>query len=137
MVLTGLPTVRSLIYAWNMHDWREQLAEDYERILSRLAAYARKLEVNAPFSVYAAIEELKEKFGEAEDWTEQEVDELLEDIETVDSELRQAGILDWLRLDAKLIEEKLVSSLTDETKLAWLRLRQQGRQQRDTEQDDD
>lgn len=108
-----------------MSSWREQIARDYEQALTRLVAYAKRAEVNAPFSVYAAIEELRNRFNEAEEWTDKEIDELVDDLEAADAHLRDAGrgILDWLRIDARLIEEKLVSSLTDDTKLAWLKLR--------------
>ena len=127
--------LRGFHYHWGMSEWQKQLVQDYERLLARVAAYAKKLEVEAPFSVYAAIEEIRNRFQEAEDWTEEELEELMVDLEGADAQLRKAGrsLVDWLRMDAALIEEKMLTTLTDDTKLAWLKLRQQA--QIDSQQD--
>lgn len=113
------------------------LAEKTEQLLARLALQARELEIQAPFSVYAAIEELRLKADELAEWSETELEEIALELSKVDTVLSQAGrsLLDWLKRDVALIEEKMITTISEDTRLTWLKLQEQAQQNQEIQED--
>lgn len=113
------------------------LADRTNKLLARLALQAREIEIQAPFSIYAAIEELRLKADELAEWTEAELEEAAVELSKVDAVLSNAGrsLLDWLKRDVALIEEQMVTTISEDTRLTWLKLQEQAQQADKAEED--
>lgn len=80
------------------------LSEALERVRTRL----HEVEVNAPPQVYQAIERLREITQQGMDETEQRLSHLAHELGETEEDL-----IEWLRLDLRALERRLLSSLID------------------------
>lgn len=107
------------------------LTQSYESMLKRIRTELTEAEVNAPLSVYMAIEEARERAIALGEMTQSEAQQVATLIKRDLLHLRdvmtrtQQGIRTWLGIDLGMIEQGLLDVLADPTRVDWLRLQQE------------
>lgn len=107
------------------------LARGYERMLGRIREHLAEAEVNAPLSVYMAIEEARERAVSLGEMTQNEAQQVAGYIKRDLLHARdvlaraQHGLGNWLGIDLALIERGLLETLADPARVDWLRLQQE------------
>ncbi len=107
------------------------LASGYERMLRRLSERLSAAEINAPLPIYMAIEEAREQAVTLGEMTQAEAGQVAYWVKRDLLHLRdvigraERGVKNWLGLDLELIEQGLIKSLADPTRVDWLRLQEE------------
>lgn len=106
------------------------LANGYQRMLTRIRERLAEAEANAPLPVYMAIEEAREQAVALGEMTQAEASQVAYWLKHDLLHLREVlerterGVMNWLGLDIKLIEQGLLDILADPTRVDWARLQQ-------------
>lgn len=107
------------------------LASGYERMLARIRKRLAEAEANAPLPIYMVIEEAREQAVALGEMTQAEAEQvtywLKHDLLHLRDVLQRTerGVMSWLGLDLRLIEQGLLDLLADPTRVDWLRLQQE------------
>jgi hypothetical protein len=113
------------------HDAVTDLAEGYARMLERIRARLAEAEARAPLPLYMAIEEAREQAVALGELTQAEAREVAEWLQRDLMHLREVmqragrGVRNWLGLDLALLEQGLLDTLADPTRVDWLRLQEE------------
>lgn len=122
----------------NEADLVGNLSQGYARMLARIRERLGEAEVNAPLSVYMAVEEARERAVGLGEMTQSEAQQVAgyikRDLLHAREVLTRArhGLGNWLGLDLAYMERGLLEILADPTRLDWLRLQQELADQADS-----
>jgi hypothetical protein len=106
------------------------LAEGYARMLTRVRERLAEAEAHAPLPLYMVIEEAREQAVAVGEMTQAEAEQvtywLKQDLVQLREVLQRTerGVMTWLGLDLRLIEQGLLDILADPTRVDWVRLQQ-------------
>ena len=107
------------------------LAGGYARMLTRIRERLTQAEISAPLPIYMAIEEAREQAVTLGEMTQAEAGQVAYWLKRDLLHLRdvigrtERGVKTWLGLDLKLIEQGLIETLADPTRVDWLRLQEE------------
>lgn len=107
------------------------LTEGYARMLTHIRERLAEAEANAPLPLYMVIEEAREQAVAVGEMTQAEAEQvtywLKQDLVQLREVLQRTerGVMTWLGLDLRLIEQGLLDILADPTRVDWVRLQQE------------
>jgi hypothetical protein len=113
------------------HDAVSDLAEGYARMLERIRTRLAEAEAKAPLPIYMLIEEAREQAVGLGEMTQAEAHEVADwlkrDLLHLRGIMQRAGrgVRNWLGLDLALLEQGLLDTLADPTRVDWLRLQEE------------
>ncbi len=113
------------------HDAVNALASGYARMLDRIRARLAEAEARAPLPLYMLIEEAREQAVGLGELTQAEAHEVADWLQRDLMHLRgvmqraSRGVRNWLGLDLALLEQGLLETLADPTRVDWLRLQEE------------